>query len=49
MVTPTHLLLIAILSLLAVVVFGPKRLPEYGHGLGKAIREFKKGLSGHRG
>ncbi len=26
---------------LALVVFGPKRLPEMGKSLGKAIREFK--------
>ena len=27
--------------ILALVVFGPKRLPEMGRTLGKAIREFK--------
>ena len=26
---------------LALVVFGPKRLPEMGKSIGKAIREFK--------
>jgi sec-independent protein translocase protein TatA len=45
MLAPTHLLLIAMLILLALVLFGPKRLPEYGHGLGKAIREFRKASS----
>jgi TatA/E family protein of Tat protein translocase len=30
---------------LALVVFGPKRLPEIGGALGKGIREFKKGTS----
>ncbi|MGI8968604.1 MAG: twin-arginine translocase TatA/TatE family subunit [Chloroflexota bacterium] len=33
--------LIALL-LIALVIFGPKRLPEIGQGLGKGIREFKK-------
>jgi TatA/E family protein of Tat protein translocase len=41
MLTPTHLVLFAFLILLALVVFGPKRLPEFGHGLGRAIQEFK--------
>ncbi|MGE5817029.1 MAG: twin-arginine translocase TatA/TatE family subunit [Deltaproteobacteria bacterium] len=36
---PMHLLLILIIAL---VVFGPKKLPEIGKGLGEAIRGFKK-------
>ena len=36
---PMHLLLILIIAL---VVFGPKELPEIGKGLGEAIRGFKK-------
>ncbi len=36
---PAHLLLI---FLIALVVFGPKKLPELGKGLGEAIRGFKK-------
>jgi sec-independent protein translocase protein TatA len=39
---PMHLLLILII---AVVFFGPKRLPELGKGLGEAIRGFKEGMS----
>jgi sec-independent protein translocase protein TatA len=35
---PMHLLLIAII---AIVFFGPKRLPELGKGLGEGIRGFK--------
>jgi sec-independent protein translocase protein TatA len=27
---------------IALIVFGPKRIPELGSALGKAIREFKK-------
>lgn len=30
------------LALLAVVFFGPKRLPELGSSIGKTITEFKK-------
>jgi sec-independent protein translocase protein TatA len=39
---PTHLLLILVV---ARIVFGPKRLPEAGQGLGSAIRGFKDSLS----
>ncbi|HEY3974358.1 MAG TPA: twin-arginine translocase TatA/TatE family subunit [Candidatus Sulfotelmatobacter sp.] len=38
---PTHLLLIAIVAL---ILFGPKRLPELGKGLGEAIRGLKDGM-----
>lgn len=30
---------------IALVIFGPKQLPELAKGLGKAIGEFKKGIS----
>jgi sec-independent protein translocase protein TatA len=40
---PTHLLLVLVVALL---VLGPKRLPEAGRGLGAAIRDFKSSLSG---
>jgi TatA/E family protein of Tat protein translocase len=33
------------LGVIALIVFGPKRLPELGEGLGKAIREFRKATS----
>jgi sec-independent protein translocase protein TatA len=39
---PTHLLLILGIALL---VFGPKRLPELGRGLGEAIRGFKESMN----
>jgi sec-independent protein translocase protein TatA len=32
---------------ITMMVFGPKRLPEIGKGLGEAINGFKKGLSGN--
>ena len=38
---PTEMIFLAIVLLL---VFGPKRLPELGSGLGKGIREFKKSM-----
>lgn len=37
---PIHLIAIAIVAL---VIFGPKRLPEIGRGLGKALNEFRTG------
>ncbi|HEY2335606.1 MAG TPA: twin-arginine translocase TatA/TatE family subunit [Solirubrobacterales bacterium] len=37
---------LAIVAIIALIVFGPKRLPELGHSLGKAIREFRGSVSG---
>ncbi|MDR3332883.1 MAG: twin-arginine translocase TatA/TatE family subunit [Synergistaceae bacterium] len=37
---------IALLIILALVVFGPKRLPDVGRAAGDAIREFKSAMSG---
>jgi sec-independent protein translocase protein TatA len=37
---------IVVVLIIALVVFGPKRLPELGSSLGKGIREFKGSLSG---
>jgi TatA/E family protein of Tat protein translocase len=37
---------IVVVLIIALIVFGPKRLPELGHSLGKGIREFKGSLSG---
>ncbi len=31
---------------IVVVLFGARRLPELGSGMGQAIRNFKSGLSG---
>lgn len=33
---------LAIILMLALVFFGPKRLPEIGGAMGKGIREFRK-------
>jgi sec-independent protein translocase protein TatA len=38
---PTHLLVIFAIALL---VFGPKKLPELGKGLGEGIRALKDGM-----
>lgn len=35
---------ILLLLVLALVLFGAKRLPEVGRAVGSAMREFKKGL-----
>lgn len=39
---PMHLLIIFGIALL---VFGPKQLPELGKGFGEGIRSFKRGMS----
>jgi len=43
---PMHLLVIFVV---AVVVLGPKRLPELGKGLGEGIRGFKKAIGENDG
>ena len=40
---PTHLIFILLVALL---VLGPKRLPEAGRALGKGIRDFKGAVAG---
>jgi sec-independent protein translocase protein TatA len=37
---------IGVVLVIALVVFGPKRLPELGSSMGKSIRGFGKGLKG---
>ena len=39
---PGHLLVVLAI---AILVFGPKKLPELGKGLGEAIRGFKGSLN----
>jgi sec-independent protein translocase protein TatA len=38
---PLHLVVILVIVLL---IFGPAKLPEFGEGLGKSIKSFKKAL-----
>ena len=37
---------LAILLIVVLLVFGPKRLPEMGRSLGRGMREFKNSISG---
>jgi len=37
---------LAIVLIIALVVFGPKRLPDLGKSLGSGMREFKDSISG---
>ena len=41
---PTHLLVVFGIALL---IFGPKKLPELGKGIGEGIRGFKRAVSNH--
>jgi len=43
---PTHLILVLVIALL---VLGPKRLPDAGRSLGQGIREFRRSMSGSTG
>ncbi len=43
---PSHLLIILAVALF---VFGPKKLPELGQGLGKGIRSFRDTMRGATG
>ena len=40
---PTHLI---ILLAIALIVLGPKRLPDAGRALGQGLREFKASIGG---
>jgi sec-independent protein translocase protein TatA len=42
-VGPLELIVVLIIAL---VIFGPKRLPELGRSMGKGIREFRGSISG---
>jgi sec-independent protein translocase protein TatA len=41
---PWHIVIVVVLLL---VLFGAKRLPEMGKGLGEGWKGFKEGLTGH--
>lgn len=41
--TPSHLIIILVIALL---IFGPRKLPELGKGLGEGLRGFKDGIKG---
>jgi len=40
---PWHL---AILAIIVIVLFGGRKLPELGKGLGEGLRGFKEGMKG---
>ncbi|HBQ96015.1 MAG: twin-arginine translocase TatA/TatE family subunit [Firmicutes bacterium] len=42
LLSPMHIIVLLVVALL---IFGPKRLPEIGSGLGKSIREFKQSMN----
>ena len=42
--SPMHLLVVLII---AVLVLGPKKLPEVGRSLGSGIRQFKESIEGN--
>jgi sec-independent protein translocase protein TatA len=44
-VGPMELIIVLVIAL---IVLGPKRLPEAGRSIGKGMREFKDSLSGAR-
>ena len=39
---------IAVVLIIVLIIFGPKRLPELGQSMGRGIREFKASLSGDK-
>jgi sec-independent protein translocase protein TatA len=38
---------LVVVLIIALVIFGPKRLPELGRSMGKGIREFRGSISGN--
>ncbi|MFL5906885.1 MAG: twin-arginine translocase TatA/TatE family subunit [Solirubrobacterales bacterium] len=39
---------IAVVLVIVLIIFGPKRLPELGQSMGRGIREFKSSISGDK-
>lgn len=42
---PQHWFELVIVGVVALLFFGPKRLPEMGSAVGKTIKEFRKSMS----
>jgi sec-independent protein translocase protein TatA len=45
MVPGFHGIDLVVILVIALLIFGPKRLPEMGSAIGKSIKEFRKGVS----
>ena len=43
LLTPTHLIVVLVVALL---IFGPRKLPELGKGLGEGLRGLKDAIKG---
>lgn len=39
---------LAIVLIIALIIFGPRKLPELGRSAGRGIREFKNSVTGDR-
>ena len=39
---------LAIVAIIALIVLGPKRLPDAGRSLGRGMREFKEAVTGSK-
>jgi len=45
MIPGFHGIDLIVILVIALLIFGPKRLPEMGSSIGKSIKEFRKGMS----
>lgn len=45
MIPQIGILEIAIILIIALIVFGPRKLPDLGRSLGRGLREFRDGVS----
>jgi sec-independent protein translocase protein TatA len=45
MIPGFHGLDLVVILVVALLIFGPRRLPEMGSAIGKSIKEFRKGMS----
>lgn len=45
MIPGFHGLDLVVILVVALLIFGPKRLPEMGSAIGKSIKEFRKGMN----
>ncbi len=46
---PELILVLVVLLVIALIVLGPKKLPDFGRSLGNGMREFKDSISGGSG